>query len=232
MVVSCTKHQRGPKATREYPKHTPQDASPLVFSRLMTCRSRPHEDAHLPRLARLKGVMVVWCTKHQRGPKATREYPTHATRCISTRVFSPDDPLATCRSRPHEDAHLPRLARLKGVMVVWCTKHQRGPKATREYPTHTPQDASPLVFSRLMTHLPRADLDRPHEDAHLPRLARLKGVMVVWCTKHQRGPKATREYPTHTPQDASPLVFSRLMTHLPRADLDPMKTPTCHVCHV
>ncbi|CAK4633594.1 unnamed protein product [Aphanomyces euteiches] len=41
-------------------------------------------------------------------------------------------------------------------MVVWCTKHQRGPKATRvftrEYPKHTPQDASRLVFSRLMTH--------------------------------------------------------------------------------
>ncbi|CAK4380239.1 unnamed protein product [Aphanomyces euteiches] len=46
--------------------------------------------------------------------------------------------------------------------------------------------------------------------------------MVVWCTKHQRGPKATREYPKHTPQDVSPLVFSRLMTHLPRADLDPI----------
>ncbi|KAH9071367.1 hypothetical protein Ae201684P_009614 [Aphanomyces euteiches] len=185
MVVWCTKHQRGPKATREYPTHTPQDASPLVFSRLMTHLpradlDRPHEDAHLPRLARLKGVMVVWCTKHQRGPKATREYPTHTPQDASPLVFSrlmTNLPRADL-DRPHEDAHLPRLARLKGVMVVWCTKHQRGPKATREYPTHTPQDASPLVFSRLMTNLPRADLDRPHEDAHLPRLPRLKGVMV------------------------------------------------------
>src|SRR3954468_6195945 len=49
----------------------------------------------------------------------------------------------TCRH--HQDAHSPRLARLKGVMVVWWTKHQLGKKTPRDSPKHSPQDAPRLV---------------------------------------------------------------------------------------
>ena len=69
---------------------------------------------------------------------------------------------ATCRSRPHGDTHSRRLARLQDVMVVWWTKHQPGPKSTRDTPKHTSQDSPRRDFSRLGTHLPRADLDHKY----------------------------------------------------------------------
>src|SRR3982751_159796 len=73
-------------------------------------------------------------------PKNNTPYSqTHTTRCISTRVWGVCVRLGT--SRQHADAHSPRLSRLKGVMVVWWTKHQLGQKTTR----HTPQGASRLV---------------------------------------------------------------------------------------
>ena len=110
-----------------------------------TCRSRPHGDSHSRRLARLQGVMVVWWTKHQLGPKSTRDTP-------DTRHKMPLDSScarvgATCRSPPHGDPHSRRLARLHGVMVVWWTKHQLGPKTTRDSPNHTPQDACFLALA-------------------------------------------------------------------------------------
>ena len=44
-----------------------------------------------------------------------------------------------CISRPHWDTHSPRLACLKGVILVWLTKHQLGPKSTCDSPSHTPK---------------------------------------------------------------------------------------------
>src|SRR3954462_5125820 len=62
-------------------------------------------------------------------------------------AFSPWHTMATCRPRPRGDTHSPRLARLQGIMVVWWTKHQLGPKTTRDSPNHTPQDACFLALS-------------------------------------------------------------------------------------
>ncbi|KAH9071955.1 hypothetical protein Ae201684P_021092 [Aphanomyces euteiches] len=55
---------------------------------------------------------------------------------------------------------------------------------------------------------------------------------LVWWIKHQLGHKHSRDTPKHTPQDASRREISPLGTHLPRAHLDPIKTPTRHVWHV
>src|SRR3954463_10981372 len=73
---------------------------------------------------------------------------------------------------------------------------------------------------------------RQHAYAHLPRLARLKGVMVVWWTEHQLGQKTTRHTPKHTPQGASRLVCGECACDLARAHLASMHTPTRHVWHV
>src|SRR6185312_3151438 len=89
----------------------------------------------------------------------TRLSQSYPTNCISMRVFSTWYPHATCISRPHRDTHSPRLARWKGVMLVWWTKHQLGPISTRDCPNHTPQTASRCEFSPLGTHMPHAYLD-------------------------------------------------------------------------
>src|SRR4051812_29992751 len=60
------------------------------------------------------------------------------TRGIAVRVRKMCVRLDTCTSRQHAYAHSPRLARLKGVMVVWWTKHQLGKKTTLHFPKKTP----------------------------------------------------------------------------------------------
>src|SRR3954470_24650486 len=123
-------------------------------------------------------------------------------------------------------------------MVVWWTKHQLVQKTTRHTPKHTPQGASRLVCGESACDLARAHLAsmhapaRQHAYAHSPRLARLKGVMVVWWTKHQLGQKTTCHTPKHTPQGASRLVCGECACDLARAHLVSMHTPTRHVWHV
>src|SRR3954467_12797566 len=46
-----------------------------------------------------------------------------------------------CTYRQKTYAHSPRLARLKGAMVVWWTKYQLGQKTTHHTPKHTPLDS-------------------------------------------------------------------------------------------
>src|SRR3954463_10950331 len=96
-------------------------------------------------------------------PKNNTPYSqTHATRSISTRPGGEGVRLDTCTSRQHAYAHSPCLARLKGVMVVWWTKHQLGQRTTRHTPKHTPQGASRLVRGECACDLTRAHLASMH----------------------------------------------------------------------
>src|SRR3954469_9948967 len=107
--------------------------------------------------------MVVWWTKHRLGKKQHAILPNTRHKVhLDSSVVSVRATYGTCTSRQHAYAHSPRLSRLKGVMVVWWTKHQLGQKTTRHTPKHTPQGASRLVCGECACNLPRAHLAIMH----------------------------------------------------------------------
>src|SRR3954465_9994624 len=160
MVVWWTKHQLGPKTTRDSPNHTPQDACFLALAH--TCHVHISTPSRYPlatsgTFERCHGSVVdqapTWPENN------TRMFQPPPTSALFPRPSPSRPPLATCTSRPHRDTHSRRLAHLKGVMVVWWTKHQLGPKTTRECSNHPPQVPSFPARPPLGPHLPRAHLD-------------------------------------------------------------------------
>src|SRR4051812_20710104 len=151
MVVWWTKYQLGQKTTHHTPKHTPLDSCEVrMRATCGTCISRQHAYAHSPRLARLKGAMVVWWTKYQLGQKTTHHTPKHTP--LDSCEVRMRAACGTCISRQHAYAHSPRLARLKGAMVVWWTKYHPRQHSTHHTPKHTPLDSC-VVSLRATWHV-------------------------------------------------------------------------------
>src|SRR3954470_6526628 len=145
MVVWWTKHQLGQKTTRHTPKHTPQGASRLVCGECVCDVWHVHISPTCIRplatsgtFERCHGSVVA---KKQHAILPNTRHKVHLDSCVVSVCAT----CGTCTSRQHAYVHSPRLARLKGVMVVWWTKHQLGQKTTRHTPKHTPQGASRLV---------------------------------------------------------------------------------------
>src|SRR4051812_10825528 len=211
MVVWWTKHQLGQKTTRHTPKHTPQGASRLVCGECVCDVWHVHISPTCIRQLATSGTFerchgsVV--DQAPTWPKNNTPYSqTHATRCISTRVW------VVCVRRVAR-AHLANMfTSTRPVPPVLKVFSQRG-----ALPTNLAKKQHAILpNTRHKVHLDSCVVSvcatcgtctsRQHAYAHSPHLARLKGVMVVWWTKHQLGQKTTCHTPTHTLQSASRLV--------------------------